>query len=125
MNRAIFTEAVMSLKFLVSMVVSMLALYAGIRVVPVLFTNFEFQDDVRQAALFGAYHQDSEDQIAADLQQRAHTLGLPVGPDQIQVYRSDRGLVIDVDFDVQISLPWHPVNLHFRDQSVQQAASWY
>lgn len=116
----------MSLKFLVAMVVSILAIYAGIRVVPVLFTNFEFQDAVRQAALFGAYHRDSEEQIAANLQQRAQMLGLPVGPDQIQVYRSDQGLVVDVDFNVRIPLLLqHAVNLHFRDQSVQQAASWY
>ncbi len=113
------------MKFLVTMVVATLVLLTGIRIVPVLFTNFEFQDAVRQAALFGAYHQDSEDQIAADLQQRAHLLGLPIGPDQIQVYHTDRGLVVDVDFDVQISLPLHPVRLHFRDQSVQQTASWY
>jgi len=113
------------MKFLVTMLVSVLVAYAGIRIVPVLFTNFEFQDAVHQAALFGAYHQDSEDQIAADLQQRAQKLGLPVSPDQIQVYHSDRGLVVDVDFDVQIALPLHPVRLHFRDQSVEQAASWY
>lgn len=115
----------MSMKFLVTTVAAILLVYTGIRVVPVLFNNFEFQDDVRQAALFGAYHQDSEDQIAADLQQRAQNLGLPVGPDQIQVYHSDRGLVIDVDFDVPISLPLHVFNIHFRDQSVQQPASWY
>jgi len=115
----------MSLKFFVTLVVSTLTLYTGSRIVPVLFNNFEFQDDVRQAALFGAYHQDSEDWINADLQRRAQDLGLPVGPEQIQIYRSDQGLVVDVNFNVQIPLPLHPVNLHFRDQSVQQTPSWF
>lgn len=115
----------MSMKFLITLSIAILVLYTGSCVVPVLFNNFEFQDDVRQAALFGAYHQQSEDQISSSLQREAHTLGLPVDENQIQVYRTDAGLVVEVNFIVQVPLVLYPLQLHFRDHSVQQTASWF
>jgi hypothetical protein len=45
--------------------------------------------------------------------QKAHTLGLPVTEDNVQIFRSPGAMRIDVRYVVPVKLPGYAVNLHF------------
>ncbi len=95
--------------------IAVLLVMAGLLAVftPIYLHNLELQHFV--GALTQAV--DGQNVKDADLRERilekAHSLGLPVTEDNVQIFRSGGGVRIDVRYLVPVRLPGYAVNLHF------------
>ena len=96
-------------------------IYVCYKTIPIYFSNYQLQDDLRQEALYslGKYNDDAErtrifaimqkDDVAAD-------------KDAIRLLQNDsRGLKIQVDYTVPVDLVVYTWNMHFTPSSDNQA----
>ncbi|MDR3701222.1 MAG: hypothetical protein P4L56_16365 [Candidatus Sulfopaludibacter sp.] len=80
---------------------------------PIYFHNLQLQNFVGGLTQAVDSQHSPDAQLRAQILQRAHTLGLPVTEDNVQISRSPGTLRIDVRYLVPVQLPGYAVNLHF------------
>jgi hypothetical protein len=92
-------------------------LFIGIKIGPVLFANYEFQDSIESESRYAltGYPKRSPDDIRNDIYQRSQELGLPVTKESIRLDIGQGSVAIAVDYSIPIDLlvyqfnwPFHP-----------------
>jgi hypothetical protein len=93
------------------------ALYLGVELVPPYYTNYEFQDAIQAAALFGTNSTQTADAIGDGVFKKAQELEIPLTREQIKVQRvgpMGGGFVtIEAPYTVHLNLVGYPLDLHF------------
>lgn len=93
----------------------------GIQVVPPYFTNYQFEDEINNAALTATYGTKSEDEIRTLVFNKAKEMEIPITPDQIKVRRvGGQGtgtLAIEANYTVHVTLPGYPLDLQFHAET--------
>lgn len=78
--------------------------YVSIEVVPVLFAEYEFQDEVQTAARYAPFNRQSLDDVRASVLKSAQSHDLPVTAADIAVVPHGYGVQIDVNYSVTVDL---------------------
>lgn len=105
------------LKAIFGLFVVVATCYVAWKVLPVYYTNYEFQDFIETQARIDSYTPRSEDDVAETVLQRAKELELPVALEQIHVQKGGGTLSISAEYSVHVDLPLRPLDLVMKAET--------
>ncbi len=90
--------------------------FAAVKVVPVYFANYQFQDSIESESRFAltGYPKKNMDDIRDDVFQKAQELSIPLQKEDIQVNETNGAVSIAVDYSVPIDLAVYQFTLEFH-----------
>ena len=104
-----------TIKFAVGVALIAAVIVVGIYVIPPYFTNFQFEDEIKNQALTLTYTSKTDDEIRQIIYKRASDMEIPIAPEQISVRRSGGtgtgSLTIEANYTVHVNLPGYPFDL--------------
>jgi hypothetical protein len=90
----------------------------GLKVIPVYFNNFQFEDAIKNEALQSTYSTRSVDDIRDAVIKKAHDCDIPLTAKQVRVSRTgingSGSLVIEVNYSATIELPGYSTTVEFN-----------
>jgi hypothetical protein len=90
-------------------------IFVGIKVVPVYFNYYQFQDAIEQEARIETYTTKSADEVRQSVWKKAQEYDLPLSsPEEIKVERTPGSVTIETEYTVHIEVPIHPFDLKFQ-----------
>src|SRR5262249_41570853 len=87
--------------------------YVGLKVIPVLLSEYEFQDVMKTTARFAAVNRQGPDDIRKVLLVEAAKEDLPVHEKDIQVNANNGTVQIRADFSVIVDLQFYQWTINF------------
>jgi hypothetical protein len=106
-----------SIKLFLGLFIIGASLYLCVELVPPYYSNYEFQDTLRDEALVSANNMKSEDAIRETIFKRAQELNIPVTREGIKVHRDgfngSGSVSIDVPYVIHLDMPGYSTDLHF------------
>jgi hypothetical protein len=96
---------------LLMLLVGIAAVYVGMKIGKVYWTNVDFQDTMKQNIRFAETMTDK--QIRDRLVAKADSLGLPEEAKDVTVERKGRHISASADYSVTVELPFHNRSFHF------------
>ena len=88
--------------------------YVCVRVVPLYFADYQFQDSIQSAARFASVDHETPDDIRADLFKKAQSAEMPVKLEDIKVNRRDGRVDIEANYSVTVDLYVYQWTLNFH-----------
>ena len=90
--------------------------FAAVRVVPVYFANYQFQDAIESESRFAltGYPKKSIEDVRDDVWQKAQELSIPVRKDDIRIDETNGSVTISLDYSVPIDLAVYQFTLNFH-----------
>jgi len=110
-----------SLKAVVWLLFFLVSLYVGIKVVPVLFSGYEFEDSMKTTARFASVNRQSPDDIRKNLLTEAQKDDLPLKPEDIKVTQVNGDVQIDASYSVTVDLQFYQWTLNFHPTATNNA----
>ena len=101
---------------LVSLIVLLVAVYAGVKVVPVMVNSYAFRDFLEGEARFAALHK-HDDEVRTRILRKAQELDLPIGAQQIILNRTNAYFDVQVRYTVPIETPIRTFNWDFDESA--------
>ncbi len=96
----------------------------GIALVPPFFSNYEFEDAIKNDALQATYSTRSEDDIREAVIKHARNFDITLTPKQVHVTRTGGfgtgNLTISADYTVPVAFPGYSTTLEFHPSSVNK-----
>ena len=91
-------------------------IFAGVKVVPIYFDNYQFQDAIESESRFAltGYPKKSPDDIRDDVWQKAQELSIPAQKEDIQVNETNGSVSISLDYSVPVDLAVYQLTLQFH-----------
>jgi hypothetical protein len=113
-----------SLKMFLGLGVMAALVIVGIKVVPVYFNNFEFEDAIKNEALQATYSSRSADDIRDAIIKRARDYDIVLTAKQVKVSRTglygNGSLTIEASYSVPITLPGYETTLEFHPSTLNR-----
>jgi hypothetical protein len=107
-----------TLKMIAGLAVMAALVMVGLKVIPVYFNNFQFEDAIKNEALQSTYSTRSVDDIRDAVIKKAHDCDIPLTAKQVHVSRTgingNGNLVIDVNYTATIELPGYSTTVEFN-----------
>ena len=103
-----------NLKAIVWTMILVAFIYAAVVVLPVLISEYEFQDSLQSIARFASVNHKSSDQIKKDVLDEAQKEDLPVQAEDIKVNGTSGNVHITVDYSVTVDLKVYQWTLNFH-----------
>ena len=107
-----------SMKLVLGFGLIIVLIYGAWLIIPPYFTNYQFEDEIKNEALHSTYTSKTEDDIRNAVLKQARDLDIPVTREQVKVQRvgsmGQGSIVIDVNYTVHVALPGYPLDLHFN-----------
>lgn len=95
--------------------------FAGLMFIPPYFSNYEFEDFLKNEALQSTYSTRSEDDIRDAVVKHAKDYDIQLTSKQVRVSRSGvngaGNLSIEVDYSVPVNMPGYSTTLEFHPSS--------
>jgi hypothetical protein len=95
--------------------------FAGIKIIPPFFSNYELEDTIKTEALQATYSSRTEDDIRTAIIKQARNYDIMLTPKQVLVTRAggfgNGVLNIEADYSVPIDLPGYSTTLEFHPSS--------
>ena len=88
--------------------------FVGIKVVPVLLTEYEFQDAMQTTARYASANRQSADDIRKDLIEEAAKDEVPVKAEDITVSSKDGYVAVEADYSVTVDLALYQWTFNFH-----------
>ncbi len=90
--------------------------FAGVKVIPVYFANYQFQDAIESESRFAltGYPKKGPEDVRDDVWQKAQELSIPAQKEDIQVSMSNGSVSISLDYSVPIDLAVYQFTLQFH-----------
>jgi hypothetical protein len=90
--------------------------FAGVKIVPVYFANYQFQDAIESESRFAltGYPKKNAEDIRDDIFHKAQDLGIPAQRDAIHVALGNGTVDIGLDYSVPIDLSVYQFSLQFH-----------
>ena len=92
------------LKTIIWLLIFLAFLYVSLEVGPVLYAEYEFQDDVQTIARYAPYNRPSIDDVRKEVLSEAQSHDIPVTLEDIKVEPHGYGVQIDVNYSVTVNL---------------------
>jgi hypothetical protein len=101
------------LNLMITLAVMAAMVFGAIKIVPVYFANYEFQDALDSESRFAltGYPKRNEEDIRDDIMKKAQDLGIPAKREAIQVSLGNGKVDLSLDYSVPIDLvvyQWTP-----------------
>ena len=96
-------------------------IYVGIKVIPVLVTEYQFEDSIQEIARFASATRKSNEQIKQAVLDEAQKEDLPVTGDAIKVEGSAGNVRINVEYSVIVDLKVYQWTLLFHPATSNKA----
>ena len=110
-----------TLKLVLGFGVFVAMIVAGIKVIPPCFSNYEFEDSLKEEALQSTYVSRSEEEIRKTVIKHAHQYDIPLTPQQVKVSRiggvATGTLNIEAEYSVPLEFPGYSTTLNFHPSS--------
>jgi Domain of unknown function (DUF4845) len=90
------------------------AVYVAFKVLPVLLTEYEFQDSIQTIARFASANGQPIDKVRDAVLKEAEKDDLPIGKDDVKVVGKGGTVNIDVDYSVTVDLKVYQWTLNFH-----------
>ena len=102
------------LKLVLFLGLAVAVIYVGVKVIPILVNNMQFQDAIETTARFASVNRQSVDDIRAAVLKEAENEDIPIAANDIHV-KGDSGTVeIAADYSVTINLVVYQWTLNFH-----------
>ncbi len=105
------------LKLIIWLLVVLSFGYVCVKVVPVLFASYKFEDSVQTTARMAPVSHQTDDDLKKTIVQAAQDNDLPVTADEIQVVHKGYSVEISVEYSVTVDLRVYQWTLHFHPDS--------
>lgn len=106
-----------TIKLGIGLGVVVVAVYLGASLIPVYYSNYQFQDVIKTEATLETYTTKPEADIQDTIFKKAQDLEIPLAKEQIRVQRrgvqGTGSLTIVAPYTVHVVLPGYPLDLHF------------
>jgi uncharacterized protein DUF4845 len=89
-------------------------IFVCVKVVPVLFNEYQFQDAMQTTARFATINRQSPDEIRKTLVQEAKSKDIPVQPENIHVTNDAGNVKISADYSVTVDLQVYQLTLNLH-----------
>jgi YbbR domain-containing protein len=93
----------------------------GLMIVPVYFSNYQFEDSIKNEALQSTYGNRTEEDIRDSVIKHGKEYDIPLTAKQVHVSRTGSNgsgtLSIEVDYSVPVDLPGYPTTFEFHPSS--------
>jgi hypothetical protein len=109
------------LKGIVALAIVAAIIYTAVKTIPVYVQNYELADFIQNLAVQATVSRTAAEDIQRMVVDKAHSLGLPVNFDNVQVSSSMDGVNIMVDYRVPVSLQVYTLSLHFTPSAENRA----
>ncbi|MGH9455482.1 MAG: hypothetical protein ACRD2O_16095 [Terriglobia bacterium] len=109
------------LKGIVTLVILVAIAYTAVKTIPVYVQNYELADYIQNLAVQATVSRTAAADIQRNVVDKAHSLGLPVNFDDVQVSSTLDGVKILVDYMVPINLQVYTLSLHFKPSAENRA----
>jgi len=110
-----------TIKLLLGFGVIVAVAFLGLKFLPVYFSNYEFEDFIKEEALHSTYSTRSEDDIRETVIKHARDYDIELNAKQVKVARSgingNGSLTIEAEYSVPINLPGYSMTLDFHPSS--------
>lgn len=110
-----------TLKLILGLGVMAAVVVLGIKFVPVYFSNYEFEDFMKEEALHSTYSTQSEEEIRDTVVKHARDYDIDLTPNQVRVSRTggngNGSVTIAVEYSVPVNLPGYTMTLDFHPSS--------
>ena len=110
-----------TLKLICGVCVMVLVAFLGIKIVPVYFSNYQFEDFIKSEALQSTYGTRSEEDIRDSVIKHAHEYDIDLTAKQVHVTRTgangNGSLTIEAQYTVSIDLPGYSTTVDFHPSS--------
>jgi hypothetical protein len=110
-----------TLKMIFGVGVIVLVAFLGMKTIPVFFSNYQFEDFIKEEALHSSYSTRSEDDIRAAVIKHAQDFDISLTPAQVHVSRTgvngNGSLTIEAEYSVPIELPGYSTTVDFHPSS--------
>jgi predicted membrane protein len=95
--------------------------YVGIKVVPILFNEYQFQDAMQNTARFATVNRQSPEEIRKSLVQEAQANEIPVQPENIHVTAEAGNVKISADYTIVVNLQVYQLTLNLHPSASNNA----
>ncbi len=110
-----------TLKLILGVGVIVAVAFVGMKTIPVFFSNYQFEDFIKEEALHSSYSTRSEDDIRATVIKHAQDFDISLTPAQVHVSRTgingNGTLTIEADYSAPIDLPGYSTTVEFHPSS--------
>jgi hypothetical protein len=110
-----------TLKLIFGVAVFAALVLVGIKIIPVYFSNYEFEDAIKTEALQATYSTRTEDDIREAIIKQARNYDIALTPKQVHVSRlggfGNGSLTIEAEYSVPVELPGYSTTLDFHPTS--------
>lgn len=111
-----------TVKAIVGVLAIIFVVYLAFQVAPPEFSNYSFQDDLRNIAMMGGANPHTTDQQLLDeVMKKAQERGITLTPEQVTVLRIGTpgapAVYVAADYSVSVNLPAYTLVLHFTPSS--------
>ena len=94
-----------------------IAVFAGIKVVPLYFNNYELGDKMREEAQFAHVNRRSEEDLRRIIFQEAQSLDIPIRAQDIRVAMGPEGVFLSTEYSVTVDFIVYRHEFQFRPNS--------
>jgi hypothetical protein len=104
------------INLLITLIILGSMIFVGVKVIPVYFANYQFQDSINSESRFAltGYPKRSMDDVRNDIFKKAQDLGIPAKKEDIQVSMDNGYVSISLDYSVPIDLAVYQFTLQFH-----------
>lgn len=102
------------LKFIIFLTVLVAMIFVGVKVIPILVNNMQFQDAIESTARFASVNRQSVDDIRASVLKEAQNEEIPIAAQDIHVKGDGGHVEIAADYSVTVNLGVYQWTLNFH-----------
>lgn len=95
--------------------------FTGIKVIPVLINNFQFQDAIQSTARFASVNRQTHEDIQAAVLKDARNEDIPIQPADIHVKGEGGHVEISADYSVTVNMVLYQWTLNFHPSAKNNA----
>jgi len=110
-----------NLKAIVWTMILVALVYVGVKVIPVLVDEYQFQDSIQNIARFASVNRQDNAKIQKAIVTEAEKDDLPVRPEDIKVEGASGNVRISVDYSVTVDLSVYQWTLNFHPTATNNA----
>jgi hypothetical protein len=104
------------LNLLLTLAVLGAMVFVAVKIVPVYFANYQFQDSLESESRFAltGYPKKTPDDVRSDIWNKITDLGIPANKDAIRVNMDNGSVDVGLDYSVPIDLVFYRFTLQFH-----------
>lgn len=102
------------LKLVVFLAILVAAIYLGVKVIPILVNNMQFQDGIESVARFASVNRQTTDDIRKAVLKEAQDEDIPIAAEDIHVKGESGHVEIAADYSVTVDLGLYRWTLNFH-----------